>query len=187
MRKRTEIACFFSVFLCFFLIPAPASFCNLSASPPPKLALKPKSAILLSFIAAAAMGISVFISTVSDEFRFYRDQLKDDLERHNVHVKTQENFKDLGDATLDKLDEYIRHCDAVVHLVGEMCGSAPGEREQAALLRNYPDLPNDLPPLAVALAAQAPITYTQWEAWLALYHKKLLLIAEAGATAPRDE
>ena len=74
------------------------------------------------------MGISVFISTVSDEFCSYRDQLKDDLERHNVHVKTQENFKDLGDATLDKLDVYIAQCDAVVHLVGDMPGSAPGHQ-----------------------------------------------------------
>ena len=38
------------------------------------------------------MSISVFLSTVSDEFRFYRDQLKGDLTRHNVAVKVQEDF-----------------------------------------------------------------------------------------------
>src|SRR5580658_778185 len=64
------------------------------------------------------MSIGVFLSTVSDEFRAYRDQLRGDLTRHNVAVKVQEDFKDLGGDTLDKLDVYIAHCDAVVHLVG---------------------------------------------------------------------
>ena len=75
------------------------------------------------------MSISVFLSTVSDEFHRYRDQLRTDLTRHNVEVKVQEDFKGLGGDTLDKLDVYVAHCDAVVHLVGEMTGSAPGERE----------------------------------------------------------
>src|ERR1700722_4074411 len=97
------------------------------------------------------MAISVFLSTVSDEFRAYRDQLRGDLTRHNVEVKVQEDFKGLGGDTLDKLDVYTSHCDAVVHLVGEMTGSAPGEREVRALLRKYPDLPVSLPPLGDAL------------------------------------
>ncbi len=42
------------------------------------------------------MSISVFLSTVSDEFRAYRDPLRSDLTRHNVAVKVQEDFKDLG-------------------------------------------------------------------------------------------
>ena len=36
------------------------------------------------------MPISVFLSTVTDEFRAYRDQLRADLTRHNVAVKVQE-------------------------------------------------------------------------------------------------
>ncbi len=131
------------------------------------------------------MSISVFLSTVSDEFRAYRDQLRSDLTRHNVEVKVQEDFKGLGGDTLDKLDVYITHCDAVVHLVGEMAGSAPGEREQQALLRKHPDLPVRLPPLDAALRQGAEISYTQWEAWLALYHGKLLLTAKAEPIAPR--
>ena len=83
---------------------------------------------------------SVFLSTVSDEFRVYRDQLKDDLTRHNVAVKVQEEFKDLGGDTLDKLDTCIANCDAVVHLVGGMIGSAPGDREQQALLVKHSEL-----------------------------------------------
>jgi hypothetical protein len=70
------------------------------------------------------MTVRIFLSTVSDEFRDYRDQLRRDLTRHNVEVKVQEDFKDLGTVTLDKLDAYIAHCDAVVHLVGDMTGTA---------------------------------------------------------------
>jgi hypothetical protein len=55
------------------------------------------------------MSVRVFLSTVSDEFRAYRDQLRADLTRHNVEVKVQEDFKDLGG---DTLDVYAAHCDA---------------------------------------------------------------------------
>ena len=125
------------------------------------------------------MSVSVFLSTVSDEFRLYRDRLRGDLTRHNVEVKVQEDFKGLGHDTLHKLDVYIAHCDAVVHLVGDMTGSAPDATEQTALLRAHPDLPVALPPLTEALSRGDPVSYTQWEAWLALYHGKLLFTAKA--------
>jgi hypothetical protein len=133
----------------------------------------------------AGMSISVFLSTVSDEFRAYRDQLRSDLTRHNVEVKVQEDFRDLGGETLDKLDVYIAHCNAVVHLVGDMTGAYPGERGLSALLAKYPDLLTKWPPLSAALKDGVGVSYTQWEAWLALYHGKLLLIARAAKTAER--
>jgi Domain of unknown function (DUF4062) len=132
-----------------------------------------------------AMAISVFLSTVSDEFRSYRDQLRGDLTRHNVAVKVQEDFKDLGGNMLEKLDAYIAHCDAVVHLVGDMCGSSADETQQRALLAKHSDLQSKLPPLGEALKNGTSIPYTQWEAWLALYHGKALLIAKAKMAAPR--
>jgi len=131
------------------------------------------------------MSIRIFLSTVTSEFRAYRDQLRADLTRHNVDVKVQEDFKDLGGDTLDKLDEYIKHCDAVVHLIGDMCGSSPGNREQTALLTKHPDLVTEFPALGEALRANESISYTQWEAWLALHHGKLLLTAKAESAAPR--
>jgi tetratricopeptide (TPR) repeat protein len=131
------------------------------------------------------MAISVFLSTVSDEFRAYRDQLVHDLTRHNVAVKVQEDFKDLGGDTLDKLDVYIAHCDAVVHLVGDMCGTVADEMQQRALLAKHPDLPIKLPPLGQAFKNGVCLSYTQWEAWLALYHGKPLLIAKTVEAAPR--
>jgi len=131
------------------------------------------------------MSVKIFLSTVSDEFRIYRDALRTDLTRHNVEVKVQEDFKDLGGDTLDKLDVYIAHCDAVVHLVGDMTGSAPGELALRALRTKYPDLTDKLPPLCEALGSGISVSYTQWEAWLALYHDKRLFIAEAGDSAER--
>jgi hypothetical protein len=131
------------------------------------------------------MPISVFLSTVSDEFRAYRDQLDDDLTRQNVAAKVQEGFKEVGYDTLDKLDTYIANCDAVVHLIGDMCGAAAAEAEQRALLAKYPRLPERFPPLGQALERGVTVTYTQWEAWLALYHGKRLRIAKAHKDAPR--
>jgi hypothetical protein len=108
------------------------------------------------------------------------------LTRHNVEVKIQEDFKDLAGETLDKLDLYIARCDAVVHLVGDMTGAYPSDRGLSALLAKYPDLPAKLPPLSAALNDGVSVSYTQWEAWLALYHGKLLLIAKAAETAERE-
>src|SRR3984893_17399476 len=123
--------------------------------------------------------IRVFLSAVSDEFRAYRDLLRSDLMRQNVEVKVQEDFKDLGGVTLEKLDDYIKLCDAVVHLVGDMTGAAARKLSSEAILGKYPGLPRKFPPLGEALEKDEPISYTQWEAWLALYHGKVLLIAKA--------
>lgn len=131
------------------------------------------------------MSAKIFISAVSDEFRDYRDQLRSDLTRHNVEVKVQEDFKDLGVVTLDKLDLYIGACDAVIHLVGEMTGSNAKPASTSAIITKYPDITARLLPLREPFDKQLAISYTQWEAWLALYHDKTLLIAQADATAPR--
>src|SRR5262249_17048719 len=131
------------------------------------------------------MSVKLFLSTVSDEFDVYRDQLRPDLTRHHVEVKVQEDFKDLGRGTLDELDTYIAACDAVVHLVGDMTGAAPGKRDVNALLAKHSDLTDDLPPLGEALQNGEGVSYTQWEAWLALYHRKDLFITRAAESAER--
>jgi hypothetical protein len=131
------------------------------------------------------MSIKIFLSTVSDEFRDYRDQLRSDLMRHNVEVKVQEDFKDSGGVRLDKLDLYISFCDAVIHLVGDMTGGDAKPASTAAIVAKYPDIAERLPPLRGPLDKGLSISYTQWEAWLALYHGKPLLIAMADDAAPR--
>jgi len=133
------------------------------------------------------MQIRIFLSTVSAEFRSYRDTLRHDLERPNVTVKVQEDFIATGTETLDKLDDYIRQCDAVIHLTGDMTGALAQAPSLALIQAHYPDLAERLPPLRPCLEpGAAPLSYTQWEAWLALYHNKRLIIAVPEPDARRD-
>ena len=86
------------------------------------------------------------------------------------------------------LDDYIKACDGVIHLVGDMTGSPAEAPSLTAIKERYPDLATRLP-LAEFLQAAGPmLLYTQWEAWLALLHAKKLFIATATPTpgAGRD-
>jgi len=135
----------------------------------------------------AVNAVNLFLSTVSAEFRSYRDTLRHDLDRPKVAVKVQEDFIATGSATLDKLDTYLAGCDAVVHLVGDMTGALAQAPSLALIRQRYPDLASRLPPLAPSLEPGAPaLSYTHWEAWLALYHRKTLLIAVPEDGASRD-
>jgi hypothetical protein len=131
--------------------------------------------------------VRIFLSTVSSEFRSYRDRLAEKLKRPNLSVHVQEDFIPAGTETLDKLDDYIRECEAVVHLVGDMTGAMASPSAVAAITERYPDLATHFPPLAETLFTGAPaLSYTQWEAFLALYHRKVLIIATPGDGALRD-
>jgi hypothetical protein len=119
----------------------------------------------------------LFLSCVSSEFAVHRTLLGGDLKRPDLDVAVQEDFIVTGGSTLEKLDEYIRVCDAVVHLIGKAQGAVPEEPAVAALLRRYDDLAAKLPPLAAGLAGPQPdFSYTQWEAYLALYHQRPLYV-----------
>lgn len=132
--------------------------------------------------------LQIFLSTVSAEFTSYRDRLRHDLTRPNVSVAVQEDFIVTGTETLDMLDDYIRQCDAVIHLVGDMTGALAKAPSLTVIRERYPNLGETLPPLAPFLQSGAPaLSYTQWEAWLALYHRKPLIIASPEDNAPRDE
>jgi len=136
---------------------------------------------------AAAMSITIFISCVSHEFRAYRDMLVADLERKNVNVKTQERFKASGGDTLETLDAYIADCHLVAHLVGDMAGSSPGLRQTDAIVEKYrPKLERHWTAFLKAVEAGEKRSYTQWEAWLALFQNKKLIIALAAPEAPRE-
>ena len=131
--------------------------------------------------------MQLFLSIVSDEFRSYRDHLRHALDRPNVTVKVQEDFIVSGTPTLEMLDDYIRQCDGVIHLVGDMTGSSARAQSLAAIRKRYPDLAKKLKPIAECLQPGGPsLSYTQWEAWLALLHGRKLFIATADDEAPRD-
>ena len=73
------------------------------------------------------------------------------------------------------LEEYIQHCEAVVHFVGEMSGTLPASNSIEGLLARQPDLEARLAALGVARDALAALSYTQWEAWLAIGFDKDLM------------
>jgi hypothetical protein len=71
--------------------------------------------------------------------------------------------------------------------VGDMTGAMASPSAVAAIKERYPDIAIRLPPLAEALSAGGPLlSYTQWEAFLALYHRKVLIIGTPNVSAPRD-
>ncbi len=119
----------------------------------------------------------LFLSAVSREFLAYRDLLTGDLKRPTLDVAVQEDFIVTGGSTLAKLDDYIRACDGIIHLIGKATGDVPEEPAVAALLQKYPDLATKLPPLEPALRKPQPgFSYTQWEAYLAMYHDRPLFV-----------
>jgi hypothetical protein len=129
----------------------------------------------------------IFLSLVSDEFRAYRQLLAQDLARSRVEVCTQEKFGNLGATTLYKLDAYLKGCDAVVHVVGDGLGHVPPPAAVDALLAQHPTL---LPMLAgytgLTRDQLGQCSYTQWEAYLALFHRVRLHIYRPDARAPRE-
>jgi hypothetical protein len=144
------------------------------------------AAIALNYMAMAEI-LQLFLSCMSGEFRGYRDALRQGLRANNLAVQIQEELKAGGMSTLEKLDRSIRHCDAVIHLVGQGVGSLAKPRSLAYLQTTYPDLAERYPALEEFLDPEKPsLSYTQWEAWLALLHGKMLLICTPGEYAPRE-
>ena len=125
-------------------------------------------------------SVRLFISCVSDEFGSYRDVLRKALTGPNVEVKIQKDFKGLGGDTLNMLEDYIEQCEAVVHFIGDMAGSAPPATSVEDLLARRAGLQDKLARKGLTPAALAALTYTQWEAWLAIgFDKDLLIVAPA--------
>jgi hypothetical protein len=129
----------------------------------------------------------VFISCVSNEFRTVREDLRQRLTTHRDEVKVQEDFGVGGGLLIEKLDRYIRHCDAIIHLSGDGLGSLAKPAEVAWVLATYPDLSQRLPMLASLLDPDlCPFSYTQWECYLALYHRIPCQVCFADAGSQRE-
>lgn len=126
----------------------------------------------------------LFLSCVSHEFRHYRDVLAEKLAQPAVEIRRQEDFINAGRTTLEKLNDYIATCDAVIHLVGHASGAYPEQVEADTLLNLLPDFASKL---AIGELLKSPgLSYTQWEAWLALYHAKPLALYKAADVAHRE-
>ncbi len=133
-----------------------------------------------------------FISCVSTEFRSYRGQLKDRLTTNERIVKVQEDLPDDGFKLLDRLVRYIRTSEGVVHIVGLSAGKCPTGSEVHQLLTDHPGLAEALriedriPGGTAGELDACTISYTQWEALLAIYFRRPLFVYYAPelASAP---
>jgi hypothetical protein len=126
---------------------------------------------------ASSTNKKLFLSAVSSEFESYRQLLAGDLRRPTLDVAVQEDFGVSGGLTLQKLDDYIKACDGVVHLIGKATGAVPEPGAVKDFLKQYPKFAEQLPALADSLKQPEPgFSYTQWEAYLAIYHKRPIFI-----------
>jgi tetratricopeptide (TPR) repeat protein len=66
------------------------------------------------------------------------------------------------------LETYVESCDVVVHFFGEMAGSAPKPSSVDDLLKRRPELATRFAEKGMTRADLERLTYTQWEAWLAI-------------------
>ena len=66
-----------------------------------------------------------------------------------------------------------------------MTGAVAKDASTRTIVGKYQDLADKLPPLRQPLENRLDISDTHWEAWLALYHDELFLIAAPGDDAPR--
>ena len=136
-------------------------------------------------------NIKLFLSCVSAEFGAYRDALRHLLTHRKIEIKIQEDFNSTGSDTLAMLEDYIKSCSAVVHFVGDMAGSAPPATSVDDLLKRRPTLAARLAEKGMDRGALGRLTYTQWEAWLAVglnrdgARRSLVVVAPASG-AERD-
>lgn len=144
--------------------------------------------------------VTLFISAVSSEFaedakQFpdrvsgpgdYRTYLRDKLTGPDVCAKVQEDFIAGGVLTLDKLVLYLKECDAVIQLVGDMTGAVASDVAVESLFESEAHLPRRIPFLATpADAAILGVSYTQWEGYLAHHYGKRLVVCTAKPEAAR--
>jgi tetratricopeptide (TPR) repeat protein len=120
---------------------------------------------------------SVFVSCVSDEFEKasapfprLRSSLRHYLSRAGCHMIVQEDFPQTAEDTVEKLAKLIRGSAAVLHLVGGLPGAAANTKAVAAYLTKEPNFLASHPELRAELGDFRGVTYTQWEAYLALHY-----------------
>ena len=125
----------------------------------------------------------IFVSCVSDEFEKdgapfpgLRMQLRGYLARTRTNVRVQEDFPQTNVDTVKKLADEIRPLAVVIHLVGEKPGAIANPAAVAEYLKDAPDFLANHPELRAALGDFSGISYTQWEAFIALHHDIPLLV-----------
>lgn len=122
-----------------------------------------------------------FISCVTREFGCYREPLRKELTGAIEEAKVQEDFANGPGTLLEKLDDYIKQSSAVLHILGKSAGARARPAEVRAILARHPDFTQVLPALVELSNPDACCyTYTQWECYLAIYHRVPCFIYVAG-------
>lgn len=113
----------------------------------------------------------IFLSAASDEYGDLRLKLAAKLQRSGINVEHQGIFPQTPSDTVRKLGNFIRECPLLVHIVGHHPGSIAAPAAVADLLGEIPseEFLVKFPDLRRALGDFSCITYTQWEAFLALH------------------
>ena len=128
----------------------------------------------------------IFLSAASAEYKPLRGKLDAILRRSGFDTEFQEIFPQTDADTVRKLGDLIQKCSLVLHIVGHLPGSIAEPQAVRDLLANIPAdqfLPKH-PELRAALGDLSGITYTQWEAFLALHYGiPLFVYAPADAFA----
>ncbi|MEM9017320.1 MAG: DUF4062 domain-containing protein, partial [Verrucomicrobiota bacterium] len=112
--------------------------------------------------------LSIFVSAVTKEFGSYREEVAKALRERGFVATVQTEFNTGSGTLLEKLDAYIQSCDAVVCLIGNRYGAAPGPVESAPLF-------------------ESAHSYTQCEYLLARrYHKPVFVFHPESDSTDRD-
>jgi hypothetical protein len=129
------------------------------------------------------MRPTVFLSCVTNEFGDLRPRLARMVRRTHLPVRHQDDFAHRGVLTLQKLEEEVSAADVVFHVLGKRSGSPAPQAQVGAFLARHPDFEKRFPEVAAA-GRDGAVSYTQWEAWFALYFGKRLCSFKVTAAAP---
>jgi tetratricopeptide (TPR) repeat protein len=112
-----------------------------------------------------------------------RDELAWVVRHTRLSVRHQREMAHRGVPTLQKLEEEVLASEAVFHVLGEQSGAnAPAEQVENFLGRHgafadrFPEIAAD--------GRKGQITYTQWEAWFALFFRRRLCVYQFRPAAP---
>ena len=128
----------------------------------------------------------IFLSAASAEYKPLRGKLDAILRRSGFDTELEEIFPQSHSDTVRKLGDLIQNCSLILHIVGHLPGSVAEPQAVRDLLANIPaaQLLHGHPELRAALGDFSGITYTQWEAFLALHYGiPLFVYAPADAFA----
>ena len=115
---------------------------------------------------------TIFLSTVSNEFGKLRQRLATWLKRTNrVHVRHQDDFFNHGVRTLQMLEEEVAASSLMIHVIGKETGWCPPLNQVEDFLERHPEFANHFPVL-IDTAKAGKVSATQWEVWLALFHRR---------------